>query len=246
MEAATARLEAAVERGERIAIFGDYDVDGAPARRCLRISAACGCETIVHIPDRVTEGYGPNVEAMRELRGAGREPRRHRRLRRDQPRALRRSAAARARRHRLRSSSGAGALARARGARRSQPAGRSLRTGLSLRRRASSIMALVALQPRAARRRLLDRPDGARPHRRARSRGAGDRRRRRAADRPQPRLRRPGLDGDARAASVPVWRRCSTSRAPTGRRAPITSAFSSVRASMRAGASATPRSARGC
>ena len=46
---------------------------------------ACGIETIVHIPDRVTEGYGPNAEAMRGLRRQGREARRHGRLRRGEP-----------------------------------------------------------------------------------------------------------------------------------------------------------------
>jgi len=65
MEAATERLKRAVEGGERIAIFGDYDVDGACSAALIsEYLAACGCETIVHIPDRVTEGYGPNGEAI--------------------------------------------------------------------------------------------------------------------------------------------------------------------------------------
>ena len=65
MEAATARLRRAVERGESVAIFGDYDVDGACSAALLsEYLAACGLETIVHIPDRVTEGYGPNAEAI--------------------------------------------------------------------------------------------------------------------------------------------------------------------------------------
>ena len=60
MEAATERLRRAVECGERVAIFGDYDVDGACSAALLsEYLTACGCETIVHIPDRVTEGYGP-------------------------------------------------------------------------------------------------------------------------------------------------------------------------------------------
>jgi single-stranded-DNA-specific exonuclease len=65
MEAATTRLARAVERGERIAIFGDYDVDGACSAALLsEYLAACGRETTVHIPDRVAEGYGPNCEAI--------------------------------------------------------------------------------------------------------------------------------------------------------------------------------------
>jgi single-stranded-DNA-specific exonuclease len=65
MEAAAERLKRAVVRGERVAIFGDYDVDGACSAALLsEYLNACGLETIVHIPDRVTEGYGPNAEAI--------------------------------------------------------------------------------------------------------------------------------------------------------------------------------------
>ena len=135
MEAATDRLKRAVERGERVAIFGDYDVDGACSAALLsEYLVACGCETIVHIPDRVTEGYGPNVEAITSFAAQGREARRHGRLRRGQPRALRACAPPRPRRDRVRSPSGAGDAAAGARARRSQPAGRSLRPRLSLRR----------------------------------------------------------------------------------------------------------------
>jgi single-stranded-DNA-specific exonuclease len=72
MEAATARLVQAVRRGERVAIFGDYDVDGATSAALIaQYLGDCGCSTIVHIPDRVTEGYGPNVEAMRAFAAQG-------------------------------------------------------------------------------------------------------------------------------------------------------------------------------
>ena len=65
MAAATARLEQAVLRRERVAIFGDYDVDGAASAALLcEYLEACGCRTSIHIPDRVVEGYGPNSEAM--------------------------------------------------------------------------------------------------------------------------------------------------------------------------------------
>jgi single-stranded-DNA-specific exonuclease len=72
MEAATGRLKLAVERGERIAIFGDYDVDGACSAALLsEYLTACGIETIVHIPDRVSEGYGPNAEAIAAFAAKG-------------------------------------------------------------------------------------------------------------------------------------------------------------------------------
>ncbi|PSC03173.1 single-stranded-DNA-specific exonuclease RecJ [Alsobacter soli] len=72
MDAAAARLADAVERGETVAIFGDYDVDGASSSALLgSYLEACGLRTIIHIPDRLIEGYGPNVEAIRKLAGAG-------------------------------------------------------------------------------------------------------------------------------------------------------------------------------
>ena len=72
MEAATERLRTAVMARERIAIFGDYDVDGASSAALLsEYLNACGLETIVHIPDRVTEGYGPNVEAIESFAAQG-------------------------------------------------------------------------------------------------------------------------------------------------------------------------------
>src|SRR5581483_9067094 len=72
MKAAAARLADAVERGECIAIFGDYDVDGATASAVLaRFLRHCGLDPIIHIPDRLFEGYGPNVEAIRALAGRG-------------------------------------------------------------------------------------------------------------------------------------------------------------------------------
>ena len=72
MEAATDRLKRAVMAHERVAIFGDYDVDGACSAALLsEYLNACGLETIVHIPDRVTEGYGPNVEAIQGFAAQG-------------------------------------------------------------------------------------------------------------------------------------------------------------------------------
>ena len=72
MKEAAERLADAATRGESVAIFGDYDVDGATSAallaRCLR---HCGIEPIIHIPDRLFEGYGPNVEAVRALAARG-------------------------------------------------------------------------------------------------------------------------------------------------------------------------------
>ena len=57
MDAAVARLIAAVEAGETIAIFGDYDVDGATASAVLqRYFRMVGGDALVYIPDRLSEG----------------------------------------------------------------------------------------------------------------------------------------------------------------------------------------------
>jgi single-stranded-DNA-specific exonuclease len=72
MPAAAARLADAVERNERIAIFGDYDVDGATAAATLaRFLRHAGSDALIHIPDRLFEGYGPNIEAIRALAERG-------------------------------------------------------------------------------------------------------------------------------------------------------------------------------
>jgi single-stranded-DNA-specific exonuclease len=72
MPEAAGRIADAVTRGESIAIFGDYDVDGATSAAVLaRFLRHGGVEPIVHIPDRLFEGYGPNVEAVRALAARG-------------------------------------------------------------------------------------------------------------------------------------------------------------------------------
>jgi single-stranded-DNA-specific exonuclease len=74
MEAAAARLADAVIRTEKVAIFGDYDVDGACSASLLaEYLRACGVPYLIHIPDRITEGYGPNVDAIRGLKERGAE-----------------------------------------------------------------------------------------------------------------------------------------------------------------------------
>src|SRR5262245_41245126 len=72
MRAAATRLADAVGRGETVAIFGDYDVDGATAAATLgRYLRHCGLRPLIHIPDRLFEGYGPNTEAIRALAAQG-------------------------------------------------------------------------------------------------------------------------------------------------------------------------------
>ncbi|EIE51325.1 single-stranded-DNA-specific exonuclease RecJ [Citreicella sp. 357] len=68
MEAASARLVAAVDRRERVAIFADYDVDGGTsAALLLDWFAQLGLTATLYVPDRIDEGYGPNDPAMAQL-----------------------------------------------------------------------------------------------------------------------------------------------------------------------------------
>lgn len=62
----------AVERGETIAVYGDYDADGVTASVALtRGLRAIGAQVITYIPNRFSEGYGLNLEALRELYAKG-------------------------------------------------------------------------------------------------------------------------------------------------------------------------------
>ncbi|WP_416799220.1 single-stranded-DNA-specific exonuclease RecJ [Ciceribacter azotifigens] len=72
-DAAAERIVRAIAAGERIAIFGDYDVDGAASSALLyRFLQHFGAEAEIYIPDRIFEGYGPNPAAIGQLieRGA--------------------------------------------------------------------------------------------------------------------------------------------------------------------------------
>jgi single-stranded-DNA-specific exonuclease len=72
MEAASKRIADAAMNGERVAIFGDYDVDGATSAALLAWHLRhAGLDPLIHIPDRLFEGYGPNVEAVRALADKG-------------------------------------------------------------------------------------------------------------------------------------------------------------------------------
>ena len=72
MEVAATRLACAVREGETIAVFGDYDVDGATSAALLaRFFAAIGGRTRIYVPDRLREGYGPNTPALLGLLAEG-------------------------------------------------------------------------------------------------------------------------------------------------------------------------------
>lgn len=72
MDKAAERVAKAVTGGERIAIFGDYDVDGATSSALLmRFLRALGSNPMVYIPDRMKEGYGPNAAALLHLKEQG-------------------------------------------------------------------------------------------------------------------------------------------------------------------------------
>jgi len=73
MEVGAARLADAVMAGEPIAVFADYDVDGATSAALLsRFLVATGAPAPrIYVPDRQAEGYGPNAAALRRLRAEG-------------------------------------------------------------------------------------------------------------------------------------------------------------------------------
>jgi len=73
MEVAADRLASAVVDCETVAVFGDYDVDGACGTAVVTIFLrTLGCTVLTHVPDRIVEGYGPNAPALAALvdRGA--------------------------------------------------------------------------------------------------------------------------------------------------------------------------------
>lgn len=72
MDKAAHRIADAVEKGEKLVIWGDYDVDGATSSALLRrFFRMIGLDAKVYIPDRIDEGYGLNTEALLELRKQG-------------------------------------------------------------------------------------------------------------------------------------------------------------------------------
>ncbi|MEM9204749.1 MAG: single-stranded-DNA-specific exonuclease RecJ [Pseudomonadota bacterium] len=72
MESAVERVAHALAHREQIAIFGDYDVDGATSAAILhRVLKAFGSTAPIYIPDRIFEGYGPNQDALTALKESG-------------------------------------------------------------------------------------------------------------------------------------------------------------------------------
>lgn len=72
MDAGATRIAAAIQAGEKVAVFGDYDVDGATSSGLLkRFFNAIRQPLEIYIPDRMKEGYGPNAPAMDTLKGRG-------------------------------------------------------------------------------------------------------------------------------------------------------------------------------
>jgi single-stranded-DNA-specific exonuclease len=72
MEEFAAYLAQAIQDKKKIAIFGDFDVDGATSSAILyRFLKHCGITAQVYIPGRLTEGYGPNTEALQTLKNNG-------------------------------------------------------------------------------------------------------------------------------------------------------------------------------
>jgi len=72
MDKGAKRLADAIQNRETIAIFGDYDVDGATSAALLvLLLRQLGAEPVVYIPDRLMEGYGPSGKALVDLKTRG-------------------------------------------------------------------------------------------------------------------------------------------------------------------------------
>ena len=72
MDKAVAEINRAMDAGEKIAVFGDYDADGVTASSLLYLYLEMlGAEVVCYIPDRNTEGYGLNPDAIRRLHDDG-------------------------------------------------------------------------------------------------------------------------------------------------------------------------------
>ena len=72
LRAAVERLRAAIERGETVLIYGDYDVDGTTAIVILKTALElCGGKVDYHVPHRIREGYGMRDEVIEQAAERG-------------------------------------------------------------------------------------------------------------------------------------------------------------------------------
>ncbi|GAA3321150.1 hypothetical protein GCM10020331_035670 [Ectobacillus funiculus] len=72
MERAVERIHLAVQNGEQILVYGDYDADGVSSTTVLMLALLeLGADVEFYIPNRFTEGYGPNEGAFRWAQQAG-------------------------------------------------------------------------------------------------------------------------------------------------------------------------------
>jgi len=72
MKAAVERLESAIERQEKVLIYGDYDVDGTTAVVILKTAVElCGGATEFHVPHRIREGYDLRGDVIEQAAAAG-------------------------------------------------------------------------------------------------------------------------------------------------------------------------------
>ena len=72
MDKAAERLADAIIKKQKVAVFGDYDVDGATSSALLkRFFKSVGADLRIYIPDRIVEGYGPNAPALLKLKAEG-------------------------------------------------------------------------------------------------------------------------------------------------------------------------------
>ena len=72
MDRLAARIVQAITNSEKVALFGDYDVDGACSCALMaRYLRHFGLDPEVYIPDRIFEGYGPNIAAIDKLIDGG-------------------------------------------------------------------------------------------------------------------------------------------------------------------------------
>lgn len=72
MDRAVERTVGAIVKGEKIAVYGDYDVDGTTSTALLSLFfREIGVDVACYIPERITEGYGLNAEAIKKLSSMG-------------------------------------------------------------------------------------------------------------------------------------------------------------------------------